>query len=229
MPYTTAKRYTQPLIEALAFNADKEIAASVEKYLKNKFVCYGMKTDTRRAVFKEFCKIAEPLNWPQTKQVALYLWALPHRECHYCAIEFLNFYKKQFDEDFLQIIEKLIVENSWWDTVDGVNSMLIKNYYKKFPAALIVQASEWNLSENIWLQRISIIYQLKQKDETNEHILAKHILNCAHSKEFFVQKASGWALREYAYTNAEGVKIFVSKNNLPPLTKREALKKLLVL
>lgn len=83
---------------------------------------------------------------------------------------------------------------------------------------------KWIENENIWLQRAAILYQLKYQEKTNEERLFRYILRRASSDEFFVQKAIGWALREYAKTNPDNVKSFVSQHPLKPLSEREALK-----
>lgn len=83
----------------------------------------------------------------------------------------------------------------------------------------------WSVSRNIWLKRVSIIFQLSYKDNTDTEILTKHILENAHHSEFFIQKAIGWALREYSKTDYKWVLNFVIQNtDLKPMCKREAIK-----
>ena len=83
---------------------------------------------------------------------------------------------------------------------------------------------EWSLSDNMWTNRSAILHQLKFKHETDSDVLFEIIKQHSDSKEFFIQKAIGWALREYAKTNPDLVKAFVEEHSLKPLSKREALK-----
>ena len=218
--------YIAPLLSAFEEIGDSEKAKAMNAYLKHQFSFYGVMTTERRATLKYFYKTQPKLTWSQAKEVAFELWQKSNRECHYCAIEFLAFYKNEFDEDFIVLIEQLIIKNSWWDTVDHVIGQLIFPYLKKYPTIMYAKAGIWNKSENIWLQRSSIIFQLKQKDKVDVKIMEKHILYCSKSKEFFVQKAIGWMLREYAKTHALWVLNFVDKYPLAPLSKREASKHL---
>ena len=219
------QQYTQTLIDAFTELADGQKAKAMSAYMKNHFLFFGITTTERRMLFKAFLKTSDKINWQQAKEVALYLWKMPYRELHYCAIELIIYYKKQMDEDFIITIENnFILQNSWWDSVDTVNSKLISVYFAKYPKQITSLTKRWNESNNIWLQRSSIIFQLKNKEKTNVSLLSKHIINCSKSKEFFVQKAIGWALREYAKNNPLWVANFVENNELPSLSKREALK-----
>jgi len=221
-----ASAYIKPLIAEFEANANTIKAKKMEAYLLNKFSFYGVMTTERRLILKHFYLSSKKLSWQQAQEVSMLLWKQRNRELHYCAIEFIAFYKKETDENFIKVIEQFIVENSWWDSVDGTYSHLLRNYFTKFPEQVQAYTDKWNKSNNIWLQRMSIIFQLKSKDNTDTLILSKHIVHCANSKEFFVQKAIGWALREYAKTNPSWVKMFVTQNKLPALSKREAIKNL---
>ena len=82
----------------------------------------------------------------------------------------------------------------------------------------------WLSSPNKWEVRTAILHQLGYKDQTDEKILYDCIRRQTDSKEFFIAKAIGWALREYAYINPESVYAFVQSTPMQPLSKREALK-----
>ena len=125
------------------------------------------------------------------------------------------------------LFEFMIKHKSWWDTVDFISSSLVNYWWKMDPELLDKSVTpEWNKSDNFWLNRTSIIYQLRRKDLTNERILSQHIIPHSNSNEFFVQKAIGWALREYAKINSKWVLDFVATHQLKPLSKREALKQI---
>ena len=123
-------------------------------------------------------------------------------------------------------LSSLIVKKSWWDTIDVLSPRIIGDMFSRNNGLVDLFADQWIEDENIWLQRSAILYQLYHKDKTDEERLFRYIVRRADSKEFFVQKAIGWALRQYAKTRPESVRDFVASHNLKPLSKREALKHL---
>ena len=108
--------------------------------------------------------------------------------------------------------------------MDGIASWLVGEHFKRFPKLIKPYTEKWMKSGNMWLQRTVILFQLGYKDKTDVKLLFKNIKKCMDSKEFFIRKAIGWALREYSKTNAQAVINFVENNELAPLSKREALK-----
>jgi 3-methyladenine DNA glycosylase AlkD len=82
----------------------------------------------------------------------------------------------------------------------------------------------WAISENLWLRRAALLFQLKYKGKTNEEVLYHYIKQNADSKEFFIQKAIGWALREFSKTNPASVKTFIEGTRLASLSVREGSK-----
>lgn len=120
----------------------------------------------------------------------------------------------------------LIVSKSWWDTVDVLSPHIMGYMFSTYPKLISQYSDLWIEDENIWLQRSAILYQLHYKGGTDEERLFRYIIRRANNDEFFVQKAIGWVLREYAKTNPESVKSFVLNHQLKPLSKREALKHL---
>ena len=123
-------------------------------------------------------------------------------------------------------MEYCLLNKSWWDTVDCIASEWLGPYFKMFPEKIQSVTLSWNTSSNKWLQRSSIMFQKAYKKNTDTELLVKYILHCSKSKDFFIQKAIGWALREYSKTDSEWVKQFVNKNELATLSKREALKRI---
>ncbi|MES2646483.1 MAG: DNA alkylation repair protein [Bacteroidota bacterium] len=196
---------------------------SAEAYMRNQFPFIGVDTTTRRKVFKAILEEAGKPLFEDLDKTINYLFTL-ERELQYCAVELFALYKKEWDSDSIAIIEKCIVTKSWWDTVDYIASDLAGPYFKLFPKQIIPVTERWNKSGNFWLQRSSLLFQKKYREQTNKDLLAKYILHCAHSNEFFIQKAIGWCLREFAKTDPAWVKKFVQQNALKPLSVREALK-----
>lgn len=214
------------LLETLEQESNPTKAIEMAAYMKNHFAFYGIPTPQRRVISKAFFKLYTPQTTQEIIETATFLWHQPKRECHYIAIELLECHKKKFDENSIKLYEKFTITNSWWDSVDSICSNLLDYYFKKFPHQLIPVTRKWNNQKNIWLQRNSIMCQKFFKTKTNTEMLSTYILNCASSKEFFIQKAIGWALREYAKTNPTWVLNFSQqyKNQLSPLSYKEAIR-----
>jgi len=212
------------IITLFARHANDQIAIGQKADMKNRFEFFGIKAPERRA-------IQRPLllknNLP-VKGEAFYLirelWEEPQRELHYLAMELLVKYQKQFDKRDIQILEYLITHKSWWDTVDFLAANPVGFYMKKFPAERDRLIEKWLNSGNLWLQRTRLLYQLKYKSELDVEKLDEIVNRLKGTKEFFINKAIGWILREYSKTDPEWVIDYVKKIPLHPLTRREALK-----
>jgi len=118
----------------------------------------------------------------------------------------------------------LIINKSWWDTVDYIASNLVGPYFRIYPEKIAPVTSHWMESRNMWLQRTCLLFQLKYRGDTDTGLLTGFIEQLKDSKEFFIRKAIGWSLREYSKTNPEFVISFVRNNHLSGLSEREALK-----
>ncbi|MFV7235695.1 DNA alkylation repair protein [Flavobacterium sp. ZB4R12] len=213
------------LENAFAANKNPENAFAMAKYMKNNFPFFGIKTEERRRIFAAIWKENKQEVAANARQIALSLYSKQEREFHYCAIEILiKELKGNYNLEDIQLIEKLILTNSWWDSVDTIAKYILGEYLLEFPLETKNTLERFSKSENMWLNRSAILFQLNYKQKTNSDFLFSECLKQAHSKEFFIQKAIGWALREYAKPNPEAVKQFVANNNLKPLSKKEALK-----
>jgi 3-methyladenine DNA glycosylase AlkD len=219
-------RFIDELTQFFRQYNNEENAAAMAAYMRNKFQFLGIKTPERKELLKEF---SLQYMWPDVsdlEKICLELWEQPEREFQYIAYSFLDKYKKKLSEDYFNLLERLIVSKSWWDTVDGLAANIAGTLLEKFPKHIPSKIETWMNSNNIWLQRTCILFQLKYKGKTNTDLLVDCIIKLAHSNEFFIQKAIGWALREYAKTNPEFVIEFCHNNQLKSLSKREALKNL---
>ncbi len=193
-------------------------------YLRNQFKMFGIPTPMRRKLQKEFFGIHGYPERDQVNAVVEEAWKHPEREFQHFAIELLIKYKKDYREEDLGLFEKLITEKSWWDTVDGIAGWILGDYFRLFPKNIKSSTRRWMDSGNMWLQRSALLFQLKYKKDTDFGLLKGYILELCHSKEFFIRKAIGWVLREYSKSCPEKVLAFVKKNELAPLSEREALK-----
>jgi len=217
--------YIQPIAKQFLQNAHAENAAGAKAYMRNQFEYFGIKAATRQSISKDYMKAELPA-FTELEIIVKELWQLPEREYQYFAIDLIAVMKKHWTTDTVVLIEFVLINKSWWDTVDHAASDLTGPYFKLFPQQINKITGNWNRSANFWLQRSSIMFQKKYKKETDTVLLHKYILRHTHSKEFFIQKAIGWALREYSKTDPIWVKKFVKQNKLAPLSKREALKRI---
>jgi 3-methyladenine DNA glycosylase AlkD len=162
----------------------------------------------------------------ELQEIVKELWTLEQREFQYFGVELMAFYKKLWNEKTIDLFEHCIVNKSWWDTVDFISNECNATYFLLFPKQIKPVTTRWNRSNNIWLQRSSLLFQKGYKENIDTKLLIGFIVNLSSSKEFFVQKAIGWVLRDYAKINPEWVKAFVNNHELPNLSKREAMKHL---
>jgi len=214
----------EEIINTFKNKANAEKALGMEKYMKNLFPFLGITSPERKLICKE---LLAKKNLPEKSEAIKFskiLWNKNEREFHYVAIDLLDKYKKQLEVDDIVWIEKLIVTKSWWDTVDILATHLAGEYFKKYNHKIDEITFRWNKSDNIWLQRSSLLFQLKYKQNTNVFLLENYILNLKESKEFFIRKSIGWILREYSKTNPAWVIQFLQKNELSNLSVREASK-----
>jgi len=217
--------YIKEIAKIYKANADSKNAAGAKAYLLNQFEFYGIKTPLRRILCKAFYKTHPIKDHDELSLIVKECLEQPQRELHYFAIELVGYHKKLWSKKTLPLIEWMITHNSWWDSVDSTNTHVISKFFIQFPEYIPSYTSKWNKSTNKWLQRMSILFQLTYKKNTNTVLLASYIEHCIHEQDFFIRKAIGWALRAYTYQDVNWVKAFVKAHpNLSPLSKREALK-----
>jgi 3-methyladenine DNA glycosylase AlkD len=216
--------YLQPLIDSMAAAADNENAAQMAAYMRDQFSFLGIKSPRRREILRAFLKTYGLPEVADLPQVAQALWRLPEREQQYNALDILIRQQKKLAPDFLPPLEWLITTKSWWDSVDGLATNVAGTLFANHPETGAAAVKQWRSRDNIWLRRTTLLHQLKYKDRTDVPLLFSLIEQNLEDNEFFIQKAIGWALREYSKTDAAAVRNFVAKTDLSPLAHREALK-----
>lgn len=200
-------------------------ALQMKNYMKGHFEFYGVKSPQRKIVVDQLKKIMKNEDVNTFKNLIDDLWKNSFRESQYIALDLLTWRKKSLTFDDLAWVKDLILVKSWWDTVDGLASNIVGNIVMQHSKNGIDAMSAWNQSSNMWLIRTSIIFQLKWKFQTDLPIMFQHILRHKLSKEFFINKASGWALRQASKFYPEEVAQFIKSNDdLSNLTKKEGIK-----
>lgn len=220
-------RFLPDLASNLHLKANREKALPMETYMKNKFPFLGIKTEERRAVLKVLWKNHKLEVKQNFRSITWELFQKREREFHYCGLEIMIEEGKNSNtiED-IHLIEKLITTHSWWDTVDFLAKYVLGNYLLQFPDEILKTIERFSNSENMWLNRSAILFQLNYKKETDFNLLKSICEQHKNSNEFFIQKAIGWALRDYSRFNPNGVKEYVISTQLKPLSQREALRNL---
>lgn len=218
-------KFINDLEQEMRQNSNSEAAIPMENYMKNKFSFLGIKTEERRTIFKTHYEKHKPEIKAHFRVIAWELFLKKEREFHHCAIDLLvKEFKKNYILDDIQFIEKLIRTHSWWDSVDTIAKYILGGYLQQFPEETFKVIERFSNSDNMWLNRSGIIFQLSYKEKTNFDLLKAECEKHKNSNEFFIQKAIGWALRDYSRFNPNGVKEFVNATNLKPLSQREALR-----
>jgi len=216
--------YVRRLKALFEKHADAVQAAPMKKYMRDQFEYLGIKTPENVALQKNFyAKYGLP-ELSDLDEILRDLWILPQREFQYVAVGLLGKFEKQLPAQFIDTIEYLIITKSWWDTVDALAGHTVGTHFQRYPAIRKKYLTRWRKSDNIWLRRTTILFQLGYKKETDFALLCDIIRENLDSKEFFINKAIGWSLRQYAYTDPKAVKKFVKSTQLHPLSRREALK-----
>lgn len=207
--------------------SDDAKAEEMKSYMKNLFDFYGINAPNRKELSKTFKKKYKFVLDDHLWQLIEYLWTDAHREMQYIALDLLTPFANKMTTADLPQLENMIITKSWWDTVDGIAPALAGSIFRNNHQIRDQYVYRWMENENIWLQRSAIIFQLKYGKDTDWNLLSEAILRHDTSKEFFVRKGQGWALRQYSKYNPLAVRNFVEDNpQLSGLTKKEALRKL---
>jgi 3-methyladenine DNA glycosylase AlkD len=216
--------YVASLKASFEQHADPSQAAPMKKYMRDQFEYLGIKTPQNAALQKAFF---EEHGFPKPSELDTILrdlWSLPQREFQYVAVGLLGRFNKDLPAKFIKTIEYLLVTKSWWDTVDSIAGGTVGVHFRRFPEVREKYLAKWRASDNFWLRRTTILFQLNYKKETDFELLCEIIRENLDSKEFFINKAIGWSLRQYARVDPIAVREFVRSTPLHPLSRREALK-----
>lgn len=202
-------------------------AGQMKAYMKDRFEYYGVMAPERKEIVKQ---VFDQWAWQGDQAFKIFFeqcWSSDFREFNYVALDVALKYLKHMNSSWVSFYEPYIARDSWWDTVDFLSPSIIGLLVIKEPDTQIQLMKKWIASDNMWNRRSALIMQLKYAKSTNFDILKSMISDQSTSKEFFIQKAAGWALRQYSRVDPIGVSSFISKYQLPPLTKREGMRLIL--
>lgn len=212
--------------EALRKEGNPIRIPQMEAYMRNQFPFYGVMSTPRKELFKALKKEhLEVLDSNEKRALIQLLWEEEHRECQLVALDWLMQWKpKEFTASDIDLFEWLITTKSWWDTVDGVAPNVVGKYARIFPDQMKETLHRWESHDSFWIRRACLIFQLRYRQETDLDLLQYFINKFKPDREFFIQKAIGWSLREVSKWNPTWVARVVEEEQLTGLAKREASK-----
>uniref|UniRef100_A0A1X7U655 DNA alkylation repair protein n=1 Tax=Amphimedon queenslandica TaxID=400682 RepID=A0A1X7U655_AMPQE len=210
-------------------------ALQMEKYFRFKFKFYGFNASERRRIQKQWNgRYKNELKNRKTLLSTLYaLWDEDVRDFQSFGCDLASenkaILKGERDEDVresMMCLKHLLSTKGWWDTVDLLSSNALGHLVKTSPRITLPIVDEWIEDDNMWLRRSAILHQLNFKEKTDEERLFRYCLSRGHEEEFFIRKAIGWSLRQYARSSPEAVRKFVRENEgtLSELSVKEAMK-----
>lgn len=216
--------FAKELVDLLEEAGDPERAPRMMDYMRGQFEFYGVSAPIRKAVCKNHFALSKKLDHDDLIEQVDRLWQEDARECQHVAVDILVKNKKRLIPDDMEHLHNWIILKSWWDTVDFLASHMVGALVQKYPQLEKQYIRPWLTSDNIWLKRTCLIYQLKYGHDTDFDKQKSYIAALVDDQEFFIQKAIGWSLRQYSKLEPELVRSFVLEIGLKGLAKREALK-----
>ncbi len=218
----------------LSIHADFDRAGKMSKYMRDKFIFYGIPKPEldqlanpmikeMMATIKEIDAAKGEVN-KHLSQLTRQWWNYPQRECQYIIMQLLAKTHKYWTVETISLFEWITLQKSWWDTVDFIASNLFGKYFQLFPEEIPGVIERWNKQDDFWLHRVSLLFQLKYSKNTNGPLLFAQCKLYAEEKEFFIRKAIGWALRQYSKSEPGKVKTFIRSTELSPLSVKEGSK-----
>ncbi len=198
----------------------------MQAYMKTEMAFYGVKSPIQNSIVKEVRGFFPITTQAEYNDVVAETWTLPHREEKYISVKLAIKCSKFVTLDALPVYEKMIREGQWWDFIDPISTNLVGKLLEENRNEMTSILDDWIRDEDLWIRRSAILAHNKHKQNTNQEKLFEHCLECAHEKEFFIQKAIGWAMREYSKTAPGEVSNFLGGQGglLSNLSKREGMK-----
>ena len=218
------EQYFTPLRNAFEKHANPVIAAGAKAYMRNLSEFYGLSSPQRRQLVKEFIDKSGYPPYEQLEKLVHYAWEQPQREWQYVAQEMVEKYVNKADQNLVDLVEWMITNKSWWDSVDFVAPNIAGALFKRYPEIKMQYIEKWMQSGNLWLQRSCLLHQLRDNKTADRVLLFNLCERLADHPDFFIRKAIGWSLRQYSKSFPDEVIDFVNNHQLSSLSRKEALK-----
>ncbi|MGX7227187.1 DNA alkylation repair protein [Enterococcus malodoratus] len=210
-------------MKSLIFPYQTELAEPMAHYMKDHFPFCGVKKPQRALLERPFLKESLNLPMPALLQEIFRNYNKAEREYQYYAIDLAQRNIQRFSLEDLAALLPLLAEKSWWDSIDAWRKVF-STWVLAHPVEIKQVYHFFYQHENFWYRRVAINLQLMFKEQTDPELLAQAILADLTTDEFFIQKAIGWALRDYSKVNPEWVKEFMQQHSLSKLALREGSK-----
>jgi Predicted DNA alkylation repair enzyme len=209
--------------KAFEKNRDAENAIAMSKYMRDMFKYYGIPTPVRKSLYKELLKkekLSPIIDWELLDKC----YEDEYREFQYFVVDYLSLVQKRLTYDDVSKIKRYIKTKQWWDTIDGFDRIIGDIAFSD--SRINDLMLEWSKDDDFWIRRVAIDHQLNRKDKTDADLLGEIIINNFGSKEFFINKAIGWSLRDYSKMNPDWVRDFICKykDKMDKLSIKEASK-----
>jgi 3-methyladenine DNA glycosylase AlkD len=224
----TPEQLVGQICDALTALADPARAVPMRAYMRDRFPFLGIQTPTRRAALRPLLK----MNFDQKSLLtaAGLLYDLPEREYRYAASDLLARHVGRLDARAVAPLLALAQRDAWWDTVDGLAGIVgdVIHAARRSDPEVQILMDEALRHDCLWVRRIAMIHQLGWRLETDTVRLFGYAETLAPERDFFIRKAIGWALRDYARWNPQAVRDFVAEMGaqLAPLSAREATRRI---
>ena len=236
IPSLAPAQFADAVIAALVPLADPALEAGMRAYMRDRFEFLGIQTPARRKAVANLIRAQKDASAADLLRSARMLWTLPEREYQYVAVDLLARHVRKLNPAHIAALLRLVRKKSWWDTVDALASVINRIVYANCVAdsarvadsTVQTQMDAALASGNLWVRRVAILHQLGWRSQTDTERLFRYVTACAHEEEFFIRKAIGWALRDYARHAPDAIRRFLATNRavLSPLSLREAGKHL---
>ena len=215
------------LIRVFEAARDPERAIQAAAYMRDQFPFLGLSAPAQRALARGVLAGLPRPAADDLRTVALACWARDEREYQYFACDWLRAHVSVPGPGFLSTARTLITAKPWWDTVDPLATRFVGGLVRRHPE-LTAEMDAWSAGDDKWLVRAALLHQLHYGADTDTERLFGYCTRQAGHADFFVRKAIGWALRQYARTDPDAVREYLAENRdrLSSLSVREAAKHL---
>ncbi len=207
--------------------ADRDRAVQTAHYMRDHFPFLGIPMADVRRISAPVIAAGQPAPSSMLLDVAESLWAEPEREFQYVGVDLLRRWTGHLEAGDIGRIESLVRTKSWWDTVDALAAHVVGGLVATHHD-LVGTMDRWISDDDRWIARTAILHQLQYRDDTDAERLFAYVDERCADTDFFIRKACGWALRQYARCEPDAVLAYVSDRGerLSGVTRREALKHL---